>query len=150
RTLCSNPAPSSPRAAIVSTADDGAPDVARPTALPSTVAYPRGGEECPTVPRSGPRSGRAGHRRWSLPVLALAAVFLLGLTAAWRWMGPRRPLTVTSLSVRHYRPLPDDPRRAEDLGLLGPGGETVRSGDDGPVAKLGLLGPIGPDGEPVL
>jgi serine/threonine protein kinase len=127
RALHSDPPGSSSRAAIVNTGGDGAADVAGPMALPSTAASPRGGEGFPTVPGSGPDSGRAGHRRRSMLLLAMAAVLLLGLPAAWRFVSPRGPLKVTSLSVHHYRQQGHD--RLDDLDLIGPGGEAVRVRD---------------------
>ena len=66
-------------------------------------------------------------------VLLLAIACLLGLPAAWRWVRPdvptpaaptpipaAGPLTVTSLSVRHFRAQGAD--RFDDLGAIGRGG----------------------------
>ena len=140
RALRSDPRDACSRGANVSTADDGAALADKPTALPSTTAHPGASDESPAMPRSGPASGLAHRWRWTRPVLAMATVFLLGLPVAWQFMSSELnhlrvlhgrgdpPLTVTSLSVHHYRVQGHD--RLDDLRLIGPSGETVRVGDD--------------------
>ncbi len=93
RALCSDTPESPTRPAIVNTTDQAAADVSEPMALLGTAGHPRGGDVSTAVPESGPIRGRAGPRRWSLPILTLATVFLLGLLVAWRFLRPthRRP-----------------------------------------------------------
>jgi hypothetical protein len=125
------------------TIDHGA-GVAGPADLLSTVTPPSGNEDPTAGPASPPARRRVRPGRRSVPALAIAAALLLGLPIAWRFVRPdppalpsppsptvpsrEGPLTITSLALRHYRVQED--KGFVDLGPIGPGGASVRVGDD--------------------